>query len=85
MYLLPLAGLTTGYGPSHQALEDLSIIRGLPNMTIVDPCDATDIQGMFRALTVHTGPDHTRLLRGKAPDVIRRHKPDYRFQLAGHR
>jgi transketolase len=38
-----LPGLTTGYGPSHQATEDLAIFRGLPNMTILDPCDAEDI------------------------------------------
>ena len=35
-----LPGLTTGYGPSHQATEDIAIFRGMPNLTIVDPCDA---------------------------------------------
>src|SRR3712207_824575 len=39
-----LPGLTTGYGPSHQASEDLAILRGCPNLTIVDPCDAVDIE-----------------------------------------
>ncbi len=34
---LPLPGLTTGYGPSHQATEDLAIFRGMPNLTIIDP------------------------------------------------
>lgn len=38
-----LPGLTTGYGPSHQATEDLAIMRGMPNLTIVDPCDAVEI------------------------------------------
>lgn len=76
-----LPGLTTGYGPSHQATEDLAIFRGLPNMTIIDPCDAADIQGMVPAMAAHPGPVYARLLRGKVPDVIRRHKPDYRFQL----
>jgi transketolase len=32
-----LPGLTTGYGPSHQATEDLAIMRGIPGMVIVDP------------------------------------------------
>ena len=35
-------GLTTGYGPSHQATEDLAILRACPGLTIVDPCDAID-------------------------------------------
>ncbi len=38
-----LPGLTTGYGPSHQATEDIALLRGLPGMTIIDPCDAVDI------------------------------------------
>lgn len=76
-----LPGLTTGYGPSHQATEDLAIFRGLPNMTIVDPCDAADIAGMVPTLAAHDGPAYARLLRGKVPDVLRRHKPDYEFKL----
>lgn len=76
-----LPGLTTGYGPSHQATEDLAIFRGLPNMTIIDPCDADDITGMIPQLAAHTGPVYTRLPRGKVPTVLTRHKPDYKFQL----
>ncbi len=76
-----LPGLTTGYGPSHQATEDLAIFRGLPNMTIVDPCDADDIAGMVPQLAAHDGPVYARLPRGKVPSVLTRHKPDYKFQL----
>ena len=76
-----LPGLTTGYGPSHQATEDLAIFRGLPNMTIIDPCDADDITGMVPQIAAHAGPVYARLLRGKVPSVLRRHKPDYKFQL----
>jgi len=76
-----LPGLTTGYGPSHQATEDLAIFRGLPNLTIIDPCDATDISGAVPQMLAHDGPVYARLLRGKVPDVIRRHKPDYEFRL----
>lgn len=76
-----LPGLTTGYGPSHQATEDLAIFRGLPNMTLIDPCDADDILGMLPQMIAHDGPVYSRLLRGKVPSVIRKHKPDYRFQL----
>lgn len=76
-----LPGLTTGYGPSHQATEDLAIFRGLPNMTLVDPCDATDVAQMVPAIAAHPGPVYARLLRGKVPSVLTRYRPDYRFQL----
>lgn len=76
-----LPGLTTGYGPSHQATEDLAIFRGLPNMTLIDPCDADDIAGMVPQIIAHEGPVYSRLLRGKVPSVLTRHKPDYKFQL----
>jgi transketolase len=38
-----LPGLTTGYGPSHQATDDIAMMRAIPGLTIVDPCDALDI------------------------------------------
>ncbi|MDV4169356.1 transketolase family protein [Rhodovulum sp. FJ3] len=76
-----LPGLTTGYGPSHQATEDLAIFRGLPNMTIIDPADATDVAQMVPAMVDHDGPVYARLLRGNVPSVLTRYKPDYRFQL----
>lgn len=76
-----LPGLTTGYGPSHQATEDLAIFRGLPNMVLIDPCDAADVAGMVPAMVAHDGPVYARLLRGKVPSVLTRHKPDYKFQL----
>jgi len=76
-----LPGLTTGYGPSHQATEDLAIFRGLPNMTIIDPCDADDIIGMVPQIAAHDVPVYTRLPRGNVPSVLTRHKPDYKFEL----
>jgi transketolase len=76
-----LPGLTTGYGPSHQATEDLAIFRGLPNLTIVDPCDAIDVAEAVPAIAAHEGPVYMRLLRGKVPSVIRRHCPNYKFEL----
>ncbi|WHZ36733.1 transketolase family protein [Sagittula sp. MA-2] len=74
-----LPGLTTGYGPSHQATEDLAIVRGMPNLTIVDPCDATEITQATHAIADHPGPVYMRLLRGKVPDVLGEY--GYRFEL----
>jgi transketolase len=74
-----LPGLTTGYGPSHQATEDLAILRGMPNLTIVDPCDSVDIEQAVPALAAHPGPTYLRLLRGNVPTVLDQY--DYHFQL----
>ena len=38
-----LPGLTTGYGGTHQAIEDLALMRMVPDLVVIDPCDATDI------------------------------------------
>ncbi|MHA6627168.1 transketolase family protein [Pseudonocardia sichuanensis] len=74
-----LPGLTTGYGPSHQATEDLAILRACPGLTIVDPCDSVDIEQAVPALADHPGPTYLRLLRGKVPTVLDEY--DYRFEL----
>ncbi|MDZ7882799.1 MAG: transketolase C-terminal domain-containing protein [Mycobacterium sp.] len=74
-----LPGLTTGYGPSHQATEDIAIFRGVPNLTIVDPCDSVDIEQAVPQLAEHAGPTYLRLLRGNVPTVLDEY--DYRFEL----
>lgn len=74
-----LPGLTTGYGPSHQATDDLAIFRAMPNLTIIDPCDALDIEQAVPAIVEHNGPVYMRLLRGNVPMVLDEY--DYRFQL----
>ena len=72
-------GLTTGYGPSHQATEDLAILRACPGLTIVDPCDAVDIEHAVPALADAPGPTYLRLLRGAVPRVLDEY--DYHFRL----
>ena len=74
-----LPGLTTGYGPSHQATEDLAILRACPNLTVVDPCDAVDIEQAVPQLASHAGPTYLRLLRGAVPRVLDEY--DYTFRL----
>jgi transketolase len=74
-----LPGLTTGYGPSHQATEDIAIFRGMPDLTIVDPCDALDTEQATRAIAAHDGPVYMRLLRGNVPMVLDEY--DYKFEL----
>jgi transketolase len=71
-----LPGLTTGYGPSHQATEDVAMMRGIPGLTIVDPCDALDLE----QIAAHQGPVYMRLLRGQVPLVLDEIE-GYRFEL----
>jgi transketolase len=74
-----LPGLTTGYGPSHQATEDIAMMRGIPGLTIVDPCDALDIEQAVPQIAAHNGPVYMRLLRGNVPLVLDEY--DYKFEL----
>lgn len=74
-----LPGLTTGYGPSHQATEDLAMMRAIPGLTIVDPCDALDTEQAVPAIANHPGPVYMRLLRGAVPLVLDEY--DYKFEL----
>jgi transketolase len=74
-----LPGLSTGYGPSHQATEDLAIMRGMPNLTVLDPCDAVEIDQATRAIAESPGPVYMRLLRGNVPDVLGEY--GYQFKL----
>ncbi len=74
-----LPGLTTGYGPSHQATDDIAMMRAIPGLTIVDPCDALDIEQAVPVIAAHQGPVYMRLLRGQVPLVLDEY--DYQFEL----
>lgn len=74
-----LPGLSTGYGPSHQATEDIAMVRGIPDLVIVDPCDALDTEQAVPAIAAHQGPVYMRLPRGRVPVVLDRY--GYRFEL----
>ncbi|MCW0038290.1 transketolase family protein, partial [Acinetobacter baumannii] len=74
-----LPGLTTGYGPSHQATDDLAMMRAVPGLTIVDPCDALDLTQAVPQIAAHRGPVYMRLLRGNVPLVL--DESAYRFEL----
>jgi transketolase len=74
-----LPGLTTGYGGTHQAIEDLALMRMVPGLVVIDPCDATDIAQATAAIAEHDGPVYMRLLRGKVPVVL--DAATYRFAI----
>lgn len=74
-----LPGLTSGYGPSHQATEDIALFRAMPNMVVIDPCDAIDTEQAVPAIAAYQGPVYMRLLRGQVPAVLDEY--DYSFEL----
>ncbi len=65
-----LPGLTTGYGGTHQAIEDTGLMSLIPGLVVIDPCDATEIAAATRAAAAYPGPVYMRLLRGKVPVVF---------------
>lgn len=62
------AGLNVGPdGATHQALEDIALMRVLPNMTVVAPGDSAEAERVAHALAAHDGPSYVRLARDKTP------------------
>ena len=73
------SGLTVGEdGASHQALEDISLTRALPNMTVIVPADAVETEKVIEFAADYEGPMYIRLGRSKVPMV---HTQDYQFTL----
>ena len=65
------AGITVGEdGGSHQAVEDLAIMRALPNMTVLCPADGPETSAAIRAAAAFQGPVYIRLGRSKVPVVF---------------
>lgn len=65
-----LPGLTTGYGATHQGIEDLALMRAIPNLTVIDPCDATELMQVVHTIAEYEGPVYMRLPRGQVPVVL---------------
>ena len=62
------AGLSVGPdGATHQALEDIALMRVLPNMVVVSPCDSEEARKATLAVAAHPGPAYLRLGRAATP------------------
>lgn len=69
------AGITVGPdGSSHQALEDIALMRTIPNMTILVPCDGPETREAILAVTERPGPAYVRLGRSKVPTLLKEDK-----------
>lgn len=74
-------GLAVGEdGSSHQALEDISLMRGLPNMRVISPSDAELTMDVIRFIAEEKGPFYVRLLRPDTPLIHK--KGDFKFGKA---
>lgn len=74
------AGLLNGSsGKTHQDIEDLSIMRAMPNMTVIAPADAQEAASAISWAAEHDGPVYIRLARDSVADVF---SPDYTFKAS---
>ncbi|MFH1777944.1 MAG: transketolase C-terminal domain-containing protein [Candidatus Omnitrophota bacterium] len=65
-----LPGITTPGGATHQAIEDIAVMRALPNMTILECGDATDVESVLDVVYNVDGPVYVRMLRGAIPRLF---------------
>ncbi len=73
------AGLTLGEdGATHQVLEDIGMMKMLPNMTVIVPCDFNQTKQATIAIADHDGPVYLRFGRPSVPIFV---KPDANFQI----
>ncbi|HZA56353.1 MAG TPA: transketolase C-terminal domain-containing protein [Candidatus Udaeobacter sp.] len=65
-----LPGITTPGGVTHQATDDVALMRALPNMTILDCGDATEVESVLDVAQPVNGPVYVRMLRGEVPRLF---------------
>ncbi len=74
------AGLTVGEdGASHQAIEDISLMRSIPNMVVISPSDAIETEAAIEAIIKYNGPCYVRLGRSGVPEINT--NSDYKFEI----
>ena len=56
-----------GDGKTHQSIEDANVMCTIPNMTVLNPCDAVETQKMVKAMLTHQGPVYIRINRNDLP------------------
>lgn len=65
-----LPGVTTPGGMTHQAIEDIAVMRSIPNMTVLETGDATEVESICAAADSIDGPVYARVLRGAVPRLF---------------
>jgi transketolase len=70
-----LPGIVTPGGVTHQAIEDIAVLRSVPNMTILETGDATEVESVLDAAHGVDGPCYVRFLRGEMPRLFPKFEP----------
>lgn len=70
-----LPGIMTPGGATHQAIDDVAVMRALPNMTVLDVGDATDVESVLDLVLDIPGPVYVRMLRGEIPRLFPAREP----------
>jgi transketolase C-terminal domain/subunit len=73
-----MPGVSSPGGPSHQAIEDVALMRALPGMTVIDVADATETAQVVAGIADLPGPVYLRLKRGEIPVIF---PDDHRLSL----
>jgi transketolase len=72
-------GVTVGEdGATHQALEDISLMRNVPHMTVIVPADCRECEEVIKYASLHDGPMYIRISRSNVPDIFDEH---YHFNI----
>ena len=72
-------GITVGEdGASHQALEDVALMRNIPNMMVIVPADYKEVEEVIKFVAIHKGPCYVRIPRTNLPDIF---DNNYKFSL----
>lgn len=70
-----LPGILTPGGVTHQAIEDVAIMRATPNMTVLETADATEVESVLDVAHAIEGPVYIRMLRGEVPRLFPASEP----------
>ncbi len=65
-----LPGITTPGGITHQSIEDIAVLRSIPNMTLLETGDATEVETVLEVADAVEGPVYVRVLRGQVPRLF---------------
>jgi transketolase len=72
-------GVTVGEdGATHQALEDISLMRNIPHMTVIVPADSKECEEVIKYAALHDGPMYIRISRCNVPNIFDEH---YHFDI----
>jgi transketolase len=70
-----LPGITTPGGVTHQAIDDIAVLRAVPNMTILETGDATEVESVIAVAHAIDGPVYIRMLRGEVARLFPKDEP----------